>query len=160
MMRFLEVLHGLALALLTGGIAGVGLAVGVLFQRAPSREIAGQVGNATFSRLGPAVLALAAIVLAARVYLHRAEPPSGIRTTSLVLAVAIVAVAALVALGITPRMAALWAAGAHAADGSGLTGEDRGRFVALHALANAAYLVLLACGAALIVLTSIRRAAG
>ena len=62
-MRAVAAVHDLVLALLTGGLAGAGLAVNLLFARAPSREIAGAIGNAIFTRLGPISLGLAAVLL-------------------------------------------------------------------------------------------------
>jgi hypothetical protein len=153
-MRLAAILHDLSLALLVGGIAGVGFCVNLLFSRAPSREIAGQVGNAIFGRLGPGVLALSVTLLITSLLLHRGGPPSGRRTVSLLLAGAIVAVAAVTALWLTPRMGALWASGVHAADGSGLIGDDRRRFLALHIISNVAYLMVMLMGVALELLRS------
>jgi len=151
-MRLAAILHDLSLALLVGGIAGVGFCVNLLFARAPSREIAGQVGNAIFARLGPGVLALSVALLVTSLLLHRGGPPSGRRIVSVLLAGAIVAVAAVTALWLTPRMGAIWASGAHAADGSGLLGDDRRRFLVLHIISNVAYLAVMLMGVALVLL--------
>jgi hypothetical protein len=156
-MRLAGILHDLSLGILAGGIAGIGLAVNVLFSRAPSREIAGQIGNVIFSRLGPATLALALIVLATRLYLNRQEPASGIRTAALAASVIMAVLAALVALWLTPAMGAIWRSAAHAPDGSGLTGGDRSRFIALHVGANVAYLVTFLLGLAQIAMRAWNR---
>jgi hypothetical protein len=149
-MRFVSAAHDLALALLVGGLAGVFVSVGTLFARAPTREIAGQVGNAIFGRLAPAAVLLAAIVLGARLRLHRGEPASARRSLALVLAAAIALTVAAAALYLTPRMSAIWTAAPHAADGSGLAGEDKVHFLRLHILSNLSYLAALLAGIALI----------
>ena len=151
-MRLTAIVHDLSLALLVGGIAGVGLCANLLFARAPSREIAGQVGNAIFGRLGPGVLVLSVAVLITSLLLHRGGAPSGRRTGLVLLAGAMVVIAAVTALWLTPRMGALWASGAHAADGSGLIGDDRSRFLVLHIISNVAYLAVMLMGAALVLL--------
>jgi len=129
----------------------------VLFSRAPSREIAGQIGHAIFDRIGPASLALAAILLGARIALHRAERPGGARLAALALALVAAAACAVAALYLTPRMSAIWSGGAHAGDGAGLAGDDRARFLAMHIAANLTYLAAMISGAALLALRAIRR---
>ncbi|MBI3449322.1 MAG: DUF4149 domain-containing protein [Acidobacteria bacterium] len=156
-MRLVAALHDLSLAFLTGGLAGVFVAVDMLFDRAPSREIAGQVGVAIFGRIGPSSLALAAILLGARIALHGAERPGGARRVSLVLALVIAASCAAAALYLTPRMSAIWIAGAHAGDGAGLTGDDRSRFLAMHIASNLAYLAAMISGAAMLALRAFDR---
>lgn len=156
-MRLTGILHDLSLGLLAGGIAGIGLAVNILFDRAPSREIAGQIGNVIFSRLGPSSFALALIVLASRLYLNRIEPPSRMRTASVAICVVMAILAAVVALWLTPRMGAIWRSAPHAPDGTGLTGVDRSRFIALHVGANLAYLVIFLLGTAQIALRAWQR---
>lgn len=155
-MRPAVAVHDLALALMIGGIAGVGLAIAMTFARAPSREVAGQIGNAVFGVLGPSVLVASLVVLVTRVLVQRSEAPSTARTASLSLAIVTALLAAIVALWLTPRMSALWTGGAHAPDGSGLTGPDRSRFLSLHGVSNLLYLAILLLSAAQLVLGSLR----
>ena len=63
-MKIISALHHVSIVLMTGGIAGVGLAATVLFQKASSREVAGQIGNVIFGRLAPSVMVLSAVILA------------------------------------------------------------------------------------------------
>lgn len=153
-MRLVRALHDLALAIQVGGIVGVGLSVWVLFARAPSREIAGRIGGEIFGLLAPAVLLLASIVFGARLVLRSGDALA--RPFGLTIASAALIIAAANALWLTPRMAAIWAAGAHAADGSGLAGEDRHRFLMLHGISNVAYLAILLLSVGLMLLGSRR----
>ncbi len=157
MLKAAGAIHDLALAVMAGGIAGVGLAMAVTFARAPSREIAGQIGNAVFGILGPAVLTVSLVALATRIYVHGAESPSAARSASLVLAIVTVLLGALLALWLTPRMGTLWTSGAHGSDGSGLAGKDRMRFLRLHGVGNLLYLAILTLSVAQIVLSSVRK---
>ncbi len=157
MLKAAAAIHDLALAIMAGGIAGVGLSIAITFARAPSREIAGQIGNVILGILGPALLGASLVVLAARMLLHRAETPSAARAAALVLAIVTALLAALLALWLTPRMGAIWATGDHAADGSSLTGEDRTRFLKLHGFSNLLYMAVMLLAAAQLVLGSLRR---
>jgi len=154
MLRLASSIHDLALAFLTGGLAGVFLSVNLLFDRAPSREIAGQVGNAIFGRLGPAALTLALVLLGSRLAMGRLG--EGDRA-SLVLAALIVLAVGAAALVLTPRMSAIWTSSPHAPDGSGLADEAKRRFLALHIMSNLAYMAALLSGAALVVVRAISR---
>jgi hypothetical protein len=159
-MRFVSAVHDLALALLVGGLAGVFVSVGTLFARAPTREIAGQVGDAIFGRIAPAAVLLAAIVLAGRLRLHRVEAASARRSLSLVLAAALALAVGAAALYLTPRMSAIWTSAPHAADGSGLAGDDKVLFLRLHILSNLSYLAALLAGVALILARAIAPSPG
>lgn len=157
MLRAAAVLHDLSYALLAGGIAGIGLAAGSIFGKAPTREIAGQIGNALFARLGPAVLFLALLALACRIYLQASEPPTAWRTASLVLAVVVAALAAGVALWLTPVMNGIWHGSSHAVDGSGLIGDERKRFLMLHGISNLLYMGIMILGAVQLAFGHFRR---
>jgi len=130
----------------------VGLAVSVLFARAPSREIAGQIGNVIFSRLGPAVAILAVALFATEMITRRSRASGAAEIASTILHAAIVLMALAVALWLTPKMGAIWREGAHAADGTGLEGNARGRFLVLHVASNLIYLAMLTSGIAIVVL--------
>jgi len=158
-MRIIGALHDLALAILVGSIAGVSIATITLFDRAPSREFAGQVGNGVFETLALLVLILTLIILAARFLLRRGEPSSAASAAASALSLIMVVVAAVITLWITPAMGRIWAESAHAPDGSGLMGADRARFMWLHGLSSAAYLGLFLAGAVLVVVRSLTRAA-
>lgn len=157
MLKAAAVVHVLALALMAGGIAGIGLAAGVIFGRAPTREVAGQIGNTLFARLGPAVLVLSLVAMAARILLHRGEPPSWWRAASTILAVLTAVLAAAVALWLTPRMNAIWSTAPHAEDGSGLLGDARSRFLMLHGISNLLYMSIMILGAVQLALSGLRR---
>ncbi len=158
-MRFVEAVYDLALAVLVGSIIGVSVATIALFDRAPSREFAGQVGSAVFDMLGMIALILSLVALASRFLMRRREPSSVPGAIMTGLAVVMVAVAAAIALWITPAMNAIWAEAPHAQDGSGLIGPERAQFMWLHGLSSAAYLGLVLIGAALIVARSPGRSA-
>jgi hypothetical protein len=145
--------HDLALALLTGGLAGVFLAVGILFEKAPSREIAGQVGNVIFGRLGPAALTLAVIVFATELILVRGKERGG--RTALILSLLTFLMVGAAALFLTPRMTGIWLQSPHAPDGTGLMGEEKRRFLAMHVASNLAYMGALLAGVGRIVLRAI-----
>lgn len=149
-MRVIRAIHDLAVALLVGGIAGGSLSAIVLFRKAPTREVAGEVGQAIFNLLGIVVLSLSIVLLASRILLQRREPPSKSRSMALALSVACAAAACAIALWLTPAMGAIWESAPHAADGSGLAGEARGSFMRLHGLANLCYLILLLSAAGII----------
>ena len=152
-MRTIRAVHDVALALLAGGIAGVGMAVTVLFAKAPSREVAGQIGSATFARLGPVVLLLAMVVFGARLVTGAgATGSAGLRRLGLSLSGVALALAAVNAVWLTPRMVGLWNEGPHAADGTGLAEPARHRFLALHGMSNLAYLAILLLCLALLIL--------
>ena len=51
-MKMLQSVHDLGLAVLFGGIASAVVAALTLFELAPTREVAGQVGQVIFERLG------------------------------------------------------------------------------------------------------------
>lgn len=155
-MRGVQSLHDLGLALLFGGIASALVAAVTLFEHAPTREIAGQVGQVVFQRLGWVVLGASAVVFATRLFLTRTEPAGRARSAALTLASICLGVSLLVVLVITPRMAAIWYSVPHAPDGTGLTGDDRRLFMTLHGVANLSYTSMMVMGAAQIVL----RAAG
>ena len=157
-MRGLRSLHDLCLALLVGGIAAAAVAAVTLFEIAPTREIAGQVGQVIFERLGYIVLAASVAVLLTRWALGRGEPASKSRSAALALASLSVGLALLVVLFITPRMEAIWHSAPHAQDGSGLTGDDRRDFMRLHGVANLSYMSMMAAGALQIVLRAMGRA--
>ena len=157
MLKLAAVIQNLALALMAGSIAGVGLAAFVLFAEAPSREIAGQVGNVIFARLGPAILALSGLSLGARAILHRTQRPTGGRATAFILAVVVAVLAGVVALWLTPTMVDIWHAAPHADDGSGLIGDERSRFLMLHGITNLFYMGIMIICALQLVLDSLRR---
>lgn len=157
MSGFVRAVVGLALGLQVGGIAVASAAAFVLFDRAPNREIAGHIGMGIFELLAAVVLALTLIVLAGRLFLRRGEPASRASSAGLVLAVACCVLALAIALWLTPQMARIWESAPHAADGAGLTGEDRRRFMALHGIGNLAYQLILVMGAAQVVLGTARR---
>jgi uncharacterized protein DUF4149 len=149
-MRAVRALHDLALALVAGGIAGVALCVSLLFARAPSREVAGQIGSAIFGHLGSPMLLLATIVFGARLVMRSRRAAGAGGSVALAASALLLCLAALSALWLTPEMTAIWTAGAHAADGTGLIGEDRRRFLMLHGTSNLAYLGMLALSVLLI----------
>lgn len=151
-MRIVERLHDLALAILVGSVAGVGLSAITLFDRAPSREFAGQIGNAIFEMFGLMVLVLSLVVLASRFAIHRNEAPSAARLAALAISVMIVLMAAVIALWLTPVMGRIWATAAHAPDGSGLVGDERSRFMMLHGIGNLGYVSIMLMGALLVVM--------
>lgn len=156
--RLVWAIHDLALALMVGGVAGGAIAALILFERAPTREVAGQIGQTIFDRLGVIVLALALAVVLARLLLRRLQPAS--RTLpGLPQAVICVILAGLIALWMTPAMHALWVGAPHAEDGSGLTGEAKSRFMRLHGAANLAYIAILLAGSWQIALGAGRKAA-
>ncbi len=138
-MRLLRLLHDLALCLLLGGVAGTALCAGVLFDRAPTREIAGQIGSAIFGRLGPSVLVLTLVVLGSKLLLPRS---GGAWRLPMIMACGMTAVALVIALWLTPRMISIWNEAPHAQDGSGLLGEDRRRFFMLHGMTNVGYVAI------------------
>lgn len=150
-MRMLRVLHDLALGLILGGIAGTALCAGVLFDLAPSREVAGRIGSAIFGRLGPSILALTLIVLATHLLQSRGASRHGERL-SMVLVLAMTGVAVVVSLWLTPRMIAIWNEAPHAPDGSGLVGEDRGRFFMMHGMTNLGYIAIALFSAGVVAL--------
>lgn len=154
-MKAAAALHDLSLALIVGGIAGAGFAVSMLFDLAPSHEIAGQVANPTFGRLGPAVALLAVVLFATEMILRRARPASATGTASIILHAVLLALALALAFWLTPRLVDLWHTGAHAADGSGLEGEARRRFMMLHGIGNLIYLAILAGGIGIVVLRAL-----
>ena len=151
-MRVIRAIHDLAVALLAGGIAGGSLSAIVLFRKAPTREVAGEVGQAIFDLLGIVVLSLSIVLLASRILLQREETPSWKRSTALALSVICAAAACVIALWLTPAMGAIWESGPHAADGSGLAGDARASFMRLHGMANLSYLILLLSSAGMILL--------
>lgn len=157
-MRWLQPLHDLGLALLVGGIASAAVAALTLFEQAPTREIAGQIGQVIFQRLGWVVLAASVAVLLTRLALARGEPASKTRSAAMTLSCLCVGLALLVVLIITPRMASIWYSVPHASDGSGLTGDDRRAFMALHGVANLSYMSMMALGAVQIVIRALGRA--
>ena len=157
MIRTSGILHDLSFALMAGGIAGIGLAAGSIFGKAPTREIAGQIGNDLFARLGPAILILSFLALATRLVLHRSEPPSGWRTTAMVLAVVTAALAVAVALWLTPVMNSIWHGTSHAIDGSGLVSDERKRFLMLHGISNLFYMGIMLLSASELALRAFRR---
>ena len=151
-MRIVRALHDLALAFLAGGIAGGAVCALVLFAKAPSREVAGAVGQAIFDRLGLIVLGLSAILLACRLILQRLEPPSRSRATALAASAICVVLSGIIALWLTPAMAEIWSTAPHAPDGTGLVEEARRPFMRMHGIANLCYAIILAASAGLIVL--------
>jgi len=158
-MRFIEAVYDLALAVLVGSIIGVSVAAIALFDRAPSREFAGQVGSAVFDMMGMMALALSLLILAARFLIRRREPFSVTGAVVTGLAVLAALVSAAIALWITPVMDAIWAEAPHAPDGSGLVGPERARFMWLHGLSSASYLALVVIGALMILNRSLTRPA-
>jgi hypothetical protein len=153
-MRLVAVVRDLCLAFLVGGLGAVFIAAIILFDRAPSREVAGEIGQALFNELGPVVFIVTLFLLGGYVLLRRTEPSPATGVVSLVLAGACVLIAALIALWLTPRMDVIWETAPHAEDGSGLAGEERTRFMTLHGIASASYLSIWLAGIALLVLRS------
>ncbi|HEY3177099.1 MAG TPA: DUF4149 domain-containing protein [Candidatus Polarisedimenticolia bacterium] len=151
-MRFIRAIHDLTLALVVGGIFGGAFSAVILFREAPSREVAGRVGQAIFDLLGIVVFGLSLVLLASRAFLLRTEPPSRARSVALALSVACVLLACAIALGLTPAMGRIWRTAPHAPDGSGLVEAARVPFMRLHGIANLSYLALLGCAAAIILL--------
>ncbi|HKY33322.1 MAG TPA: DUF4149 domain-containing protein [Candidatus Polarisedimenticolia bacterium] len=158
--RAAAVAQDLALGLLAGGIAGAALCATVLFQAAPSREVAGDVGNAIFRPLGLAAFALSLVLLAAR-WVLRLQRPASLPGTppapSLILPLAACLLSGTLAFYVTPVMTALWESAPHDPSGGGLMGEDRSRFMRLHGLGNLLYLSLLTLSAAGIAAGALRR---
>jgi hypothetical protein len=146
--RWAAVAHDLALGWMTGGIGGAGVCAVLLFQHAPSREVAGQIGNVIFTILGQAVFALTLVLLAARLFLRRAR--EGATAPRLWPAVLACALAGVLALWLTPAMTDIWGAVPHDPAGSGLMGDDKARFMRLHGAGNLIYLTLFAMGCLLI----------
>jgi hypothetical protein len=155
-MKIISALHHVSIVLMTGGIAGVGLAATVLFQKASSREVAGQIGNVIFGRLAPSVMVLSAVILATAIPIYRSQSISWNRTLSLGLAVAIFLMAAVVTFWLTPRMGAIWNSATHAGDGSGLTGEPYKQFMMMHGISNLVYIGVLLSGLVMTVLAAVR----
>lgn len=148
--KMIRAVHDLSLALLTGGIAGIGVAIPVVFAKAPTREIAGQIGNTVFDRLAPLVFVLCVLLMLSHIASRRGEPEGWRRRLRFVLAAAMLFVSVAIAFWLTPRMSALWTGAAHAADGSGLAGEARRSFLVLHIVSNIAYLLNFLMGLVLI----------
>ncbi|MFQ5701704.1 MAG: DUF4149 domain-containing protein [Acidobacteriota bacterium] len=145
-MRIVSVVHDLCLALLIGGIASILMVAFILFRQAPNHEIAGHIGNVLFGIVGHGVFVLALLVLVASLLLRRREASRRVQSITVSLAGVCALVAGVLALWITPRMNTIWLTTRHALDGSGLMGDDRARFMALHGMANSAYLAIwLAC---------------
>jgi len=118
-----------------------------LFQAAPSREVAGQVGQVVFNWLGRVVFALTLVGLAGRVVLDRlaagrekARRPGSL---DLWLTASACAAAAVLALWLTPAMEVIWRTAPHDPSGGGLVGDDKSRFMRLHGAGNLLYLTLL-----------------
>ena len=138
----------MSLGWVSGAIVGGAIAALLLFQAAPSREVAGQVGQVVFNWLGRAVLALTLIGLASRFLLDRPAAGGGTRRRGVSLDLWLTAgacgVAAVLALWITPAMDEIWKTAPHDPAGSGLMGTDKSRFMRLHGIGNLHYLTLLA----------------
>lgn len=154
--RVAAVIHDLALALMVGSVAGAAVGAIVLFEHAPSREVAGEVGNAIFDAVGPLVAALSILVLLAGLPLRRLEPRPRVRATSTTLSLICVVAALLILFWFMPRMDAIWASAPHAPDGSGLVPEARARFMQLHGMANVCFLTVFFGGSLLVVLRAVR----
>lgn len=155
-MRVVSIVHDLCLALLIGGIATIFMVAIILFNQAPNHEIAGHIGNVIFGITGPGVFVLVLLMLATRLLLRKKERSLRVHSFSLALAVAGAILSGVVALWITPRMDLIWLTSRHALDGSGLVGDDRARFMALHGMANGAYLAIWLMGITLHAMRSFR----
>ncbi len=157
-MRIVRIVHDLVAAFLLGGIATASAAAMILFARAPSREVAGQIGQTIFEVVGRGAFVFSLVLLACRVAMSRAEPAPARGSLALGLAVLIVVLAGAIALWLTPAMGEIWRDGVHAADGSGLAGADREAFMSRHAIGSAFYFVIILASAVIIGLRSAGRA--
>ncbi|MGH9868111.1 MAG: DUF4149 domain-containing protein [Candidatus Polarisedimenticolia bacterium] len=137
----------MSLGWVAGAILGGAVAAVLLFQAAPSREVAGQVGQVVFNWLGRVVLVLMLVGLISRFLLDRpgagGEAPRRTGSLDLWLTAAACAAAAVLALWITPAMDEIWTTAPHDPAGSGLMGADKSRFMRLHGVGNLLYLTLL-----------------
>lgn len=158
MSRFVSIVHDMAAAFLMAGVATSSAAALILFDRAPSREVAGQIGQTIFEVVGRGTFAMALVLLACRLAIGRQEPRRASGTVALALVVVMVVASGLIALWITPALGEIWRNGEHAADGSGLVGADRAAFGSRHGMGSAAYLVILVCAAVTIGLRATGRA--
>ncbi len=152
--RWAAVAHDVSLAWIAGGVLVAAVAALLLFQVAPSREVAGQVGQAIFNWLGRLMLVLSLVATGSRLAIHRgaAPPPGRSRPFPLDLALlgVMLAASATLALWLTPAMAAIWETAPHDPGGSGLMGADKTRFMRLHGLGNLLYIVLFGASTLLI----------
>ncbi len=151
MTRLAIVLRDLALVLLVGGTLGVSTAALVVFDEAPTREIAGRIGMSVFDVASRAILLAAAVLVAAGIVLRRREPSPGNRI-NLFLSTGVFVVAALIALWLTPAMGEIWATAPHDPAGGGLAGEERRRFMMMHGIGNLGYLAIVVAGIVLVIL--------
>jgi len=157
-MKAVTIVHDLVVAMLAGGLATASVAAFILFDRAPSKEIAGQIGQTIFEIVGRGTFALALVLLACRLILARGDDPRVKRRAAMVMTALIVVVAAVIALWVTPALGEIWREGRHAEDGSGLAGADKEAFMARHGLGSAGYLVLILTSMGLIAMRAVDRA--
>jgi hypothetical protein len=155
--RWAAMAHDLSLGWMTGAILGAGVAAVMLFKLAPSREVAGQIGNVLFEMLGRAVFLLTLILLGSRLLLRREALPGAARGLSLWPCLLACALAAILTLWLTPAMGVIWHTAPHDPAGAGLTGDDKARFMRLHGAGNLIYLALFVLGSALLAARAARR---
>jgi hypothetical protein len=142
--------HDLALGWMTGGIGGAGVCAVLLFRHAPSREVAGQIGNVIFTVLGQMVFLLTLVLVGARLVMRRHAGRAGGPAPRLWPAALACVLAGVLALWLTPAMTSIWNAVPHDPAGSGLMGADKARFMRLHGAGNLIYLALFSLGCTLI----------
>lgn len=164
--RSAAVAHDVSLAWIAGGVLVAAVAAVLLFRVAPSREVAGQVGQAIFNWLGRLMLVLSLVAAGSRLAIQRAAPAAAAfsRPTSwgsgpgsrrafpldIVLCGLMVAASATLALWLTPAMAAIWETAPHDPGGTGLMGADKTRFMRMHGAGNLLYLTLFGASTLLI----------
>lgn len=165
--RSAAVAHDVSLAWIAGGVLVAAVAAVLLFRVAPSREVAGQVGQAIFNGLGRLMLVLSLVAAGSRLAIQRAAAPAQAafsRATSpgsgpgsrrafpldIVLCGVMVAASATLALWLTPAMAAIWETAPHDPGGTGLMGADKTRFMRMHGAGNLLYLTLFGASTLLI----------
>jgi len=151
MTRLAIIARRLTLIVLVGGTLGVATSAIIVFDKAPTREIAGQIGTSVFDMLSRVVFVAAVILLTASIVIRRREPSLRSRI-NLFLSVAIFVVASLIALWLTPGMGHIWSTAQHDPAGGGLIGEERSRFMMLHGIGNLGYLSIVVMGIVLTIL--------
>ena len=117
--RWAAVAHDVSLAWIAGGVLVAAVAALLLFQVAPSREMAGQVGQAIFDWLGRLMLVLSLVAAGSRLAIQRGAAPPPARSPAgtsvsrrpfpldLALLGVMLAASATLALWLTPAMAAI-----------------------------------------------------
>lgn len=151
MNRLSIIVRALSLTVLVGMTLGVASAAIIVFDKAPTREIAGQIGVSAFGLLSRIVFVAAVILLAVSIVIRRRHPSLRSKL-NLFLSTGIFVVAAILALWLTPGMVYIWETAPHDPAGGGLIGEDRSRFMMLHGIGNLGYLAIVAVGIALTIL--------